>query len=167
MFAECNRLYFNDELKEIPIEFEHNDVNYGEFYYDITPKGIDNCHIKIADNHERTKKEYVSTLVHEMIHYKIMSEIPQSDIKQALWYKDDGDMETYNKLLLQGEYVHSDKFKNIASLINKIYDLNIHLRQQMNYEEIVDQIVDEIEKVKYFNNLFAKNSDFWEINRLK
>ena len=26
----------------------------------------------------------------------------------------------------------------------------------MNYEEIVDQIVDEIEKVKYFNNLFAK-----------
>ena len=37
----------------------------------------------------------------------------------------------------------------------------------MNYEEIVDQIVDEIKKVKYFNNLFAKNSDFWEINRLK
>ena len=59
MFAECNHLYFNDELKEIPIEFEHNDVNYGEFYYDITPKGIDNCHIKIADNHERTKKEYL------------------------------------------------------------------------------------------------------------
>ena len=65
-------------------------------------------------------------------------------------------METYNKLMFQDEYVHSDKFKNIASLINKIYDLNIHLRQQMNYEEIVDQIVDEIEKVKYFNNLFAK-----------
>ena len=63
-----------------------------------------------------------------MIHYKIMSEIPQSDIKQALWYKDDGDMETYNKLMFQDEYVHSDKFKNIASLINKIYDLNIHLR---------------------------------------
>lgn len=37
----------------------------------------------------------------------------------------------------------------------------------MNYEEIVDQIVDEIEKVKHVNNLFAKNSDFWEINRLK
>lgn len=128
MFAECNHLYFNDELKEIPIEFEPNNINYGEFYYDITPKGIDNCHIKIANNHERTKKEYLSTLVHEMIHYKIMSEITQSDIKQALWYKDDGDMETYNKLLFQGEYVHSDKFKNIASLINKIYDLNIHLR---------------------------------------
>ena len=101
MFAECNHLYFNDELKEIPIEFEPNNVNYGEFYYDITPKGIDNCHIKIADNHERTKKEYVSTLVHEMIHY-------------YLAYKH-----------IDNEITHGEAFLKMSEGFNRKYGLNI------------------------------------------
>lgn len=129
MFAECNHLYFNDQLKEIPVEFEDNDVNYGEFYCDICKDAtIQNMHIKIAQNHSRTLNEYKSTLVHEMIHYQIMSEIPQIDIKKALWYKEDGDIETYNKLLYQDNYIHSDKFKEIATLINNLYGLNIHLK---------------------------------------
>ena len=121
MFAECNHLYFNDELKEIPIEFEHNDVNYGEFYYDITPKGIDNCHIKIADNHERTKKEYVSTLVHEMIHLLI------KDYLQPLkWWE-----KIFPFMLVQ----HDKRFKEIMNKLNETYHLNIKIRfpEMKNY----------------------------------
>ena len=128
MFAECNHLYFNDELKEIPVNFDNSDVNYGEFYCDIDDNQITNMHISIAKNHSRTKKEYISTLVHEMIHYKIMSDIKPSDIKKALWYKADGKIDEYNKLLFQEEYAHNEKFKDIASLINKLYGLNIHMK---------------------------------------
>lgn len=39
------------------------------------------------------------------------------------------------------------------------------VQYEVSMEDITKYSKQEMEK--YFNNLFAKNSDFWEINRLK
>ena len=57
--------------------------------------------------------------------------------------------------------------KNAGLIVEEMDEDDTAHMAANRYEGQVDEIVDEIEKVKYFNNLFAKNSDFWEINRLK
>lgn len=130
IFFECNKLYFNDELPEIPIETMNSEKDYGELEYRINSeqKRFDILKIKIDISHERTKKNYISTMIHEMIHYKIFKEIEQETIKRALWEKNNGNTQLFNELLYQENFAHSKDFIKIANNINKIYGLNIHLR---------------------------------------
>lgn len=57
--------------------------------------------------------------------------------------------------------------KNAGLIAEEMAEDATALMAVNSYEGQVDEIVETIEKVKHVNNLFAKNSDFWEINRLK
>lgn len=130
MFAECNHLYFCDSLKPISIiTFESND-NYGEFRCNLNEKNacLDNLQIAINISKPRTKSEYEATLIHEMIHYKVMSNLSSTTIKKSLWHKRNGDSELADKILYQGNYAHTNEWKTLAEDINRVYKLNIHLR---------------------------------------
>lgn len=123
MFATCNHLYFDDKLKPIKIDIIESTDNYGEFHCNLNDKTNELEDFKIAINISlpRTKSEYECTLLHEMIHYKIMSEISQSTIKKSIWHKRNGNNDLADKLLYQGNYAHTDKWKTMAEDINRIY----------------------------------------------
>lgn len=78
LFLECNRLFFDNKIPEIPIEIIESDTMNGDLKYDVdlNNKTISNYRIQISKSRKRTKKAFISTMIHEMLHYEVVSEIP-------------------------------------------------------------------------------------------
>lgn len=128
LFLECNRLFFDNKLPEIPIEIIESDTLNGDLKYDVdlNKKSISNYKIQISKSRKRTKKAFISTMVHEMLHYEVVSEIPKEQIDQAAWYYQEGDLDTFNKLLYNDKYAHSGEWAVKADNINKLYGIKIN-----------------------------------------
>lgn len=104
-FDEYNKLYFDGELRKIKIKLVHSRDVVGEFIHKMN-KGTNTFRkkeIQIAENVDWTESDLKSTLVHEMIHYKLARE---------------GRF---------GPVVHGKYFKREMRRLNKNYDLNIHV----------------------------------------
>lgn len=128
IFAECNRLFFDNKLPEIPIEIIESDTLNGDLKYDVDldKKTISNYKIQISKSRKRTKKAFISTMIHEMLHYEVVSEIPEEQIDQAAWYYQEGDVDKFNKLLYNDIYAHSGEWAVKADNINKLYGIKIN-----------------------------------------
>lgn len=128
IFAECNRLFFDNKLPEIQIEIIESDTLNGDLKYDVDldKKSISNYKIQISKSRKRTKKAFISTMIHEMLHYEVVSEIPEEQIDQAAWYYQEGDVDKFNKLLYNDIYAHSGEWAVKADNINKLYGIKIN-----------------------------------------
>lgn len=128
LFADCNKLYFNNTIPELPIEIITNDSVNGNFVYDINfdTNTTSNYKIQISNWRQRTKNAYISTIIHEIIHYLVISKLSKQTIKEAAWYEQNSNSEKVDELLYNGKYAHSNEWLKIASNINKIYGIKIH-----------------------------------------
>lgn len=128
LFLECNRLFFDNKIPEIPIEIIESDTLNGDLKYDVDldKKTISNYKIQISKSRKRTKKAFISTMIHEMLHYEVVSEIPKEQIDQAAWYYQEGDIDKFNKLLYNDKYAHSGEWAVKADNINKLYGIKIN-----------------------------------------
>ena len=128
LFLECNRLFFDNKIPEIPIEIIESDTLNGDLKYDVDldKKTISNYKIQISKSRKRTKKAFISTMIHEMLHYEVVSEIPKEQIDQAAWYYQEGDIDKFNKLLYNDKYAHSGEWAIKADNINKLYGIKIN-----------------------------------------
>ena len=74
-FWECNRRYFNRSLPTPLFETINRMDVIGKFEYHKNKKNskkpISNQTIKMSDCFDYTEKDFVDTMVHEMIHYYI------------------------------------------------------------------------------------------------
>lgn len=128
MFNDCNKMYFNNTIPDLPIEIiNDNNVN-GNFIYDVNydTHTTSNYKIQISNSRTRTKTAYISTLVHEIIHYLVVSKFSEQIIKEAEWYDKNGQIDKVNKLLYNDKYAHTDEWLKIATNINKLYGIKIH-----------------------------------------
>lgn len=128
LFLECNRLFFDNKIPEIPIEIIESNTLNGDLKYDVDleKKTISNYKIQISKSRKRTKKAFISTMIHEMLHYEVVSEIPKEQIDQAAWYYQEGDIDKFNKLLYNDKYAHSGEWAVKADNINKLYGIKIN-----------------------------------------
>lgn len=128
LFLECNRLFFDNKIPEIPIEIIESNTLNGDLKYDVDldKKTISNYKIQISKSRKRTKKAFISTMIHEMLHYEVISEIPKEQIDQAAWYYQEGDIDKFNKLLYNDKYAHSGEWAVKADNINKLYGIKIN-----------------------------------------
>jgi hypothetical protein len=128
LFLECNRLFFDNKIPEIPIEIIESDTLNGDLKYDVDldKKTISNYKIQISKSRKRTRKAFISTMIHEMLHYEVVSEIPKEQIDQAAWYYQEGDIDKFNKLLYNDKYAHSGEWAVKADNINKLYGIKIN-----------------------------------------
>lgn len=128
LFAECNKLFFNSELPDIPIEIISSDTLNGDFKYDVDfgHGKLTNFKIQISNSRKRTKCKYVSTMVHEMLHYLVVSEITPDIIDEAIWYYKDNNTDKFNELLYNDKYAHTGKWLAQADYINKVYGIKIN-----------------------------------------
>lgn len=128
LFLECNRLFFDNKIPEIPIEIIESDTLNGDLKYDVDldKKTISNYKIQISKSRKRTKKAFISTMIHEILHYEVVSEIPKEQIDQAAWYYQEGDIDKFNKLLYNDKYAHSGEWAVKADNINKLYGIKIN-----------------------------------------
>lgn len=128
LFLECNRLFFDNKIPEIPIEIIESDTLNGDLKYDVdlNKKTISNYKIQISKSRKRTKKAFISTMVHEMLHYEVVSEIPKEVIDKAAWYYQEGDTDTFDMLLYNNKYAHSGEWAIKADNINKLYGIKIN-----------------------------------------
>lgn len=128
LFLECNRLFFNNKIPEIPIEIIESNTLNGDLKYDVDldKKTISNYKIQISKSRKRTRKAFISTMIHEMLHYEVVSEIPKEQIDQAAWYYQEGNIDKFNKLLYNDKYAHSGEWAVKADNINKLYGIKIN-----------------------------------------
>jgi hypothetical protein len=127
LFLECNRLFFDNKIPEIPIEIIESNTLNGDLKYDVDldKKTISNYKIQISKSRKRTRKAFISTMIHEILHYEVVSEIPKEQIDQAAWYYQEGDIDKFNKLLYNDKYAHSGEWAVKADNINKLYGIKI------------------------------------------
>ena len=128
LFLECNRLFFDNKIPEIPIEIIESNTLNGDLKYDVDldKKTISNYKIQISKSRKRTRKAFISTMIHEMLHYEVVSGISKEQIDQAAWYYQEGDIDKFNKLLYNDKYAHSGEWAVKADNINKLYGIKIN-----------------------------------------
>lgn len=128
LYAECNRLFFNNDLPHIPIEIITDDDINGDFKYDVDFENgkLNNFRIQISNARKRTKAKYISTIVHEIIHYLVVSEITPATIDEAIWYYKDNNQDKFDELLYNNKYAHTGKWSTKADYINKVYGIKIN-----------------------------------------
>lgn len=128
LYKMCNEKYFDYSLEFIPIELVNDPLNNGEFKFGINKRNgkIKDPHIIISTARKRTPEQYVSTMIHEMIHYKIISETPVDKIKEALAYEKAGNIDEMNKILYLGEYAHTGAWAEYADFINNTYGIKLN-----------------------------------------
>lgn len=128
IFTECNRLFFNSELPDLPIEIINDPTVNGDFKYDIDfgHKVITNYKIQISNARKRTKAKFISTMIHEILHYKVISNLSEETIKRAIWYHEDGNIDQFNQLLYNDKYAHTNEWLTYADNINKLYGIKIN-----------------------------------------
>lgn len=128
MFIECNKLYFDNSLPSIPLEIiSDNSVN-GNFVYNInyTDNTATNFKIQLSNARKRTKSEYIATIIHEILHYEVISKLPSLTIKEAAWYELNGNTDKADQLLYNNKYAHTGDWLEKANSINKLYGIKIN-----------------------------------------
>lgn len=128
MFNECNKLYFNNNIKAIPLEIITDFNSNGNFVYTINNSNytITNYKIQISNARKRSKTAYITTLIHEILHYMVISKLSTLIIKQALWYDLNGNNDMSDKLLYNNKYAHTGDWLKLANNINKLYGIKIN-----------------------------------------
>lgn len=128
LYKECNEKYFDYMLDFIPIILENDPSINGEFKFGINKRNgkIKNPYIIISTARKRTMDQYISTMIHEMIHYKIISEMPVSKIKEAIAFEKAKNFDEMNKLLYLNEYAHTGEWSNYANYINNTYGIKLN-----------------------------------------
>lgn len=128
LYRSCNKYFFDYGLDFPDIILVDNPLHAGEFKFDINfdKYCLENFRIEISINRKRSDDNYVSTMVHEMIHYKIVSELSKKDVKKAIKYIETNEQNKADKILCTGEYAHADKFIKIADDINNKYKIYIN-----------------------------------------
>lgn len=128
LFAECNRLFFNNDLSEIPIAITNSQTMNGDFKYDVDfeSKKLTNFRIEISNNRLRTKSKYMATMIHEMLHYQIIANITPDTINEAIWYYYENNNDKFNELLYNDKFAHTGEWLEKAETINKLYGIKIN-----------------------------------------
>lgn len=130
LFDDCNTLYFENKLPKIPITTINSTEINGNFIYDIDFDNatLTNMYIQINVANKRTRDKLINTMVHEMIHYLVATELSQDELKKAIWYFKDNQLDLFNKIMYSGEYAHTNKWLDYAKTINNKYSLNVQLK---------------------------------------
>lgn len=136
LFAECNKTYFNNKLKKIPIILVSDIKNNGMFKFDIDLEHntYTNMRIELSTGHRRTMDLYKNTMIHELTHYMVLAELTDKKKSESIEYYRDGLIDKFEKLLLIGQYAHTGKWKKTIQKINNTYHRDI------NIPEIEDDI---------------------------
>ena len=79
-FARFNETYFNGELQTPEFEIFHRKCRLGEYHWKYgLDDSLSESVIRISDMYDRTERDYLNTLIHEMIHLYIR----QNNIKDT------------------------------------------------------------------------------------
>ena len=116
----CLQNYFK-QLKPIPISVEPIDV-FGIFKFDISVNSFTNPRIIISNKNVRTENSYKNTILHELIHYSVFSELTPNEITNAIL---SNDQDLFDRITETGKYAHGEKWNSKRIAINNIYNLNI------------------------------------------
>lgn len=130
LFDDCNKLYFNNKLPKLPINLITSSKVNGDFTFDVdfNINKITNMSIQINALNERSNNRLTATMVHEMLHYKVALELSEDEIKKAVWYYNDGQIDLFNKIMYADKYAHTGKWLDYVNEINSVYKLNINLK---------------------------------------
>ena len=116
----CLQDYFK-QLKPIPISVEP--INeFGIFKFDIDGTSFVNPRIIISNKSFRTENSYKNTILHELIHYSVFSDLKPDEITEAI---SSNDQDLFDKITETGKYAHGEKWNSKKTTINNIYNLNI------------------------------------------
>lgn len=119
MFWECNRLYFDHQLRTPKFGLMHSYRNLGRFEYRLgeKKKPVKKRHMLIlmSDYFDFDEETFRNIMVHEMIHY-------------YLYLNNPSDCSRFSRFLRFFGFKNSDhgpEFMAMAELLNQKYGLNI------------------------------------------
>ncbi len=116
----CLQDYFK-QLKPIPISVEP--INeFGIFKFDIVGTSFVNPRIIISNKKFRTEENYKKTIIHELLHYSVFSDLTSNEITTAIM---SNDQDLFDRITETGKYAHGEKWNSKKIAINNIYNLNI------------------------------------------
>lgn len=116
----CLQKYFK-QLKPIKISVEP--INeFGIFKFDISGNSFINPQIIISNKSFRTENSYKNTILHELIHYSVFSDLTDNEITTAIT---SNDQDLFDRITETGKYAHGEKWNSKKTTINNIYNLNI------------------------------------------
>lgn len=116
----CLQDYFK-QLKPIPISVEP--INeFGIFKFDIDGASFVNPRIIISNKSFRTEENYKKTIIHELLHYSVFSDLTDNEITTAIM---SNDQDLFDRITETGKYAHGEKWNSKKTTINNIYNLNI------------------------------------------
>lgn len=116
----CLQDYFK-QLKPIPITVEP--INeFGIFKFDIDGTSFVNPRIIISNKKFRTEENYKKTIIHELLHYSVFSDLTDNEITTAIT---SNDQDLFDRITETGKYAHGEKWNSKKTTINNIYNLNI------------------------------------------
>lgn len=129
LFNTCNRVYFNNRLKKIPITLIDDVENNGTFKFDIDfdSNTYVNLRIEMSAGHRRSFNMYKNTMIHELAHYKVLFDLSENKKLESVKYYRDGQMDKFEKIVLIGKYAHTGKWKKLIQKINNTYGLTINI----------------------------------------
>ncbi len=127
-FWDCNKKFFNNSLPT-PIFDTINSINIiAKFEYHESKKNakkpIRNQIIKISDCFDFSEKDFIDTMVHEMVHYYI----------------------AWNKI--KDNKSHGKRFMEIVNSLNKHYGLNIEKTKDASSYKLTEKAPKIIKKKK-------------------
>ena len=134
-FWDCNKKYFNNSLPT-PIFDTFNRVDVmAKFEYHKNKKNskkpIRNQTIIMSDCFDLPEKDFIDTMVHEMIHYYI----------------------AWNEIKDNG--IHGKVFMKIAKEMNEKYNLNVTKTKSAFSYKLTENAPKNIKKKKFFSFLFG------------
>ena len=135
-FWDCNAKYFNHALPT-PIFDTFNRIDaIAKFQYNANKKNskkpIRNQTILLSDCFDYSEKDFIDTMVHEMIHYYI----------------------AWNRIKDNG--AHGKEFMKIAKKLNEKYGLNITKTKDASSYKLTENAPKIVKKKKnFFNFLFG------------
>jgi hypothetical protein len=137
IFLECNEKYFNNSLPTPSLK-TFNEINViGRFEYfnnkKSTKKPITGQTIFMSDCFIYPKKDFVDTMVHEMIHYYL----------------------AWNKI--KDNETHGNEFMKMANNMNERYGLNIAIKKDASSYRLTKNAPKIIKNKKTSKSLFSLN----------
>jgi hypothetical protein len=134
-FWECNKKYFNNSLPTPIFETVNRFDVIGKFECHKNKKSdkkpIRNQIIKMTDCYDFDEKEFIDTMVHEMIHYYI----------------------AWNRIKDNGQ--HGKKFMQIANEMNEKYGLNITKTKDASSYKLSENAPEIVKKKSFFSYFFG------------
>lgn len=116
----CLQNYFK-QLKPIKISVEP--INeFGLFKFDVSENTFINPQIIISNKWFRTENSYKNTILHELLHYSVFSDLKPDEIINAT---SSNDQDLFERITETGKYAHGEKWNSKKTTINNIYNLNI------------------------------------------